>query len=255
MNDAVSIVRIERQELTFAPKPWAFAIERRAEIDAFFAKLQREKPALWNGRVLLMHRHALGDGVLRGDYLETDYASFSAWCAWGKPAAGVRDCFGAAAIIAADGAFLLGRMGAHTFNAGQIYFPCGTPDRSDLVGATVDLAASVRRELKEETGLDATEFVAQPGWTSLADGALLVQFKVFHSSQRAEALRVRILERLARQKQPEFSDICIVRKAADFDPAMPRYVTAFMTDRWVNGEALPTLGSCQDRVLGVNYEA
>ena len=80
---------IDRLELAFTPKPWPFAVERRAEIDAYFAKLQREKPALWNGRVLLLHHQVVRDGVFRGDYLETDYASFSAWRALG-PSAGRR---------------------------------------------------------------------------------------------------------------------------------------------------------------------
>ena len=139
MSEAVSVVHIDRLELTVAPKPWAFAAERRAEIDAHFAKLQREKPAVWNGRVLLLHEYSVADGVLRGAYLETDFASFAAWRHWGRPAAGVHDCFGAVAIVAADGAFLLGVMGPHTANAGRIYFPCGTPDPDDIMGSRVDL--------------------------------------------------------------------------------------------------------------------
>ncbi len=138
------------------PKPWAFAKDRRAEIDAYFERLRREKPGVWNGRVLLLHHQVVADGVLRGEYLETDYASFAAWRHWGRPAAGVRDCFGAAAVATAEGAFLLGVMGPHTANDGKIYFPCGTPDPHDLVGEKVDLDQSVRRELKEETGLDVT---------------------------------------------------------------------------------------------------
>src|SRR6185312_16939891 len=110
-----------------------------------------------NGRVLLMHRQVIERGVLRGDFLETDYASFIAWKHRGRPHAQVRDCFGAAAIVSSDGAFLLGVMGPHTFNAGKIYFPCGTPDPADIVGDKVDLELSVGRELKEETGLNITE--------------------------------------------------------------------------------------------------
>ncbi len=36
-----SVVHMDRLELAFAPKPWAFAVERRAEIDAYFAKLRK----------------------------------------------------------------------------------------------------------------------------------------------------------------------------------------------------------------------
>jgi len=185
--------------------------------------------------VLLLHRHSFENRVLRGAYLETDYASFAAWRNWGNPPAAVHDCFSAAAILSADGAFLLGRMAPHTYNAGQIYFPCGTPDPSDIVDGKVDLDYSVRRELKEETGLDATEFTAEPEWTAVADGALIVMIKVLRSSESADALRGRILAELAREPQPEFSEIRVVRGRADFDPAMLDFVVAFLAQRFASG--------------------
>jgi 8-oxo-dGTP pyrophosphatase MutT (NUDIX family) len=236
MNRAPSVYRVDRLELAFVPKPWAFAVECRAEIEAYFGALQKQKPALWNGRVLLLHRQVVAEGVFCGAYLETDYASFSAWSHWGRPAAAaVHDCFGAAAILSADGAFLLGRMAAQTLNAGQIYFPAGTPDPSDIVDSKVDLDFSVRRELKEETGLDAADFAAEPGWTTVVDGGLIVQIKVLRSNQGAEALRTRILDQLGREQQPEFSDIRIVRGVAGFDAAMPGFVTAFLAQRFAEG--------------------
>jgi 8-oxo-dGTP pyrophosphatase MutT (NUDIX family) len=224
-----AVFPVERLDLTFAPKPWAFAQERRSEIDAFFARLQREKPELWNGRVLLLHHQRVHDGVFSGEYLETDYASFAAWGAWGRPPAGVHDCFGAAALRSSDGAFVLGVMGPHTFHAGEVYFPCGTPDPSDIVGGNVDLDFSVRRELEEETGLTATQVVAEPGWTTVLDGNLIAQIKLLQSEETAEALRARIRQYLAREQQPELADIRIVRGPRDFDNAMPRFVTAFLT--------------------------
>ena len=51
MTQAVSVFPIDRLELALTPTLWTFAVERRAEIDAFFAELQRQKPAIWNGRV------------------------------------------------------------------------------------------------------------------------------------------------------------------------------------------------------------
>jgi 8-oxo-dGTP pyrophosphatase MutT (NUDIX family) len=223
-----TVVPLDQLDLTFAPRAWPFADARRAEIDAYFGALKREKPALWNGRVLLMYEHWLDGGVLRGRYLETDYASFTAWRAWGRSSAGAYDCFGAGAIVAADGAVLLGVMGAHTANAGLIYFPCGTPDPSDVIDDKVDLDFSVRRELKEETGCEVSAFTAAPGWTMVIDGTLIAQIKTLRSHESAEALRERMLAHLASEREPELSDIRIVRGPADFDPAMPRFVTAFL---------------------------
>jgi 8-oxo-dGTP pyrophosphatase MutT (NUDIX family) len=231
MRQTPSISHIDRLDLSFAPKPWDFAVERRDEIDAFFAALRRDKPSIWNGRVLMLHHHAMKDGVLHGEYLETDYASFAAWRQWGRPAAKVHDCFSAAAILAADGAFLLGVMGPHTFNGGKIYFPCGTPDPKDIVGDKVDLELSVRRELREETGLSVAEFASEPGWTMITDGPLMAQIKVLRSGEDSVALRKRVLLHLASEQQPELADIRIIRKHKDLDPAMPHFVTAFLESR------------------------
>jgi len=235
MREPPSISHIDRLDLSFAPKPWDFAVERRDEIDAFFAALRRDKPSIWNGRVLMLHHHAMKDGVLHGEYLETDYASFAAWRQWGRPAAKVHDCFSAAAILAADGAFLLGVMGPHTFNGGKIYFPCGTPDPKDIVGDKVDLELSVRRELREETGLSVAEFASEPGWTMITDGPLMAQIKVLRSGEDSVALRKRVLLHLASEQQPELADIRIIRKHKDLDPAMPRFVTAFLESRLGSG--------------------
>jgi 8-oxo-dGTP pyrophosphatase MutT (NUDIX family) len=232
MKKAPSIFHIDRLDLSFAPEAWVFAIERRIEIDAYFEARRREKPALWNGRVLLLHRQVVEQGVLRGEYLETDYASFAAWRDWGRPAAGVRDCFSAAAMRSADGAFLLAVMGPHTFNAGRIYFPCGTPDPNDVVADKVDLDLSVRRELEEETGFDITEFDAEAGWDMVVDGPLIVLIKVLRSTEKAIALRERVLAHLARGEKPELADVRIVRGQSDFDHAMPDFVRAFLTARF-----------------------
>lgn len=234
INDPL-VVHIDGLDLSFVPKPWPFADERRGAIDAFFEKLQQEKPAVWNGRVLLMHRQVVTNGVLRGDYLETDYASFAAWRHWGRPSAGVHDCFGVAAVATIEGAFLVGVMGQHTANSGQMYFPCGTPEPRDLVGIKVDLDLSIQRELKEETGLDAASFATEPGWTMVVDGPLIAQIKVLHSDQSAVALRERVLAHLASESHPELSNIRIVGKLADIDPAMPRFVTAFLVSRLGRG--------------------
>jgi 8-oxo-dGTP pyrophosphatase MutT (NUDIX family) len=229
------VFRVDRLDLTYKQRPWTFASERSADIGIFFTALKRAKPAIWNGRVLVLYRYEVAGDVFHGEFLETDYAGLAAWIAWGRPVAEAYDCFASAAILSADGAFLLGRMGPHTANTGKVYFPAGTPDREDLAGSKVDFDVSMRRELKEETGLDAAEFTAEPGWTAVIDGALIVHIKVLRSSQTAQSLRDRVLEEMARQRQPEFSEILIVRSPSDFTATMPDYVTAFLAQRFASG--------------------
>ena len=75
----MTIVPVERLELVLSPRPWPFADQRRDEIAAHFDALRRANPALWNGRVLMLHQHAIGSPVFHGAYFETDFASMLAW--------------------------------------------------------------------------------------------------------------------------------------------------------------------------------
>lgn len=226
------VVPLDRLDLRLVPRRWPFAEQRRGEIDAYFADLRRERPALWNGRVLLLHEWTLAGGVLRGDFLEADFASYIAWRDWGFPDAMVKNCFAQGALRAADGAFLLGVMGAHTAGAGTIYFPSGTPDPKDVSHGTVDLHASVVRELGEETGLTVDDVALEAGWHAVLSGARIALMKPMRSAEPATALRARILGYLARQASPELADIRIVRGPADLDPMMPSFMTAFLAEMW-----------------------
>jgi 8-oxo-dGTP pyrophosphatase MutT (NUDIX family) len=229
---AIRIVPVERLELAFAPRPWPFAQERRAEIDAHFEQLRSANPALWNGRVLMLHQHAIAGAVFRGAYLETDFASLLAWRHWDSPDPGVINCFAMGALRGSDGAFVLGVMGAHTANAGRVYFPAGLPDLSDIDGTRVDLARNVLREVGEETGLADADFEIEPGWTTVLAGPRIAQVKVLQARATAAELSDRIRAHLAREREPELADVRVVRGPADFDPMMPPFVTAFLTHVW-----------------------
>ena len=169
---------------------------------------------------------------MTGSYFETDFASFLAWRDWGFPDRSVRNAFPQAALKAADGAFLLGVMGGHTANAGHIYFPSGTPDPADVDGDRVDIGASLTRELREETGLDAGDFTVEPGWTAVFDGPRIALFRVVRSAEPAAVFRQRILANFASVADPELADIRIVRSPADYDSHMTGYVTAYLDDFW-----------------------
>jgi 8-oxo-dGTP pyrophosphatase MutT (NUDIX family) len=233
--DAFSVLPIERLDVGFVPRPWRFAEQRRGEIDAYFAEMQRRNPALWNGRVLLLGDFTIHHGVFRGVCFDVDYASFTWWRDWDFPDKSVHDCFAMGTILSSDGAFLLGEMSSHTFNAGQIYFPCGTPDLNDVALDRVDFEGSIARELKEETGLDIGEFAAKPGWYTVLGGALVAHMKLVRARETATALRARIVDHLAGENLPELADIRIVRGEGDLDPAMPPFVISYLRHIWSKG--------------------
>ncbi|MFC0241110.1 NUDIX hydrolase [Rhodopseudomonas telluris] len=225
----VTIHRVTHLDLWVGDHAWPFAEKRRTEIDAHFAERQRDKPELWNGRVLL-GRQPRFDGVyFSAEYFETDFASFMAWRDWGFPDASVFNGFGMGVIRARDGAIVLGEMGGHTANAGKVYFAGGTPDPSDVRNRRLEIASSVAREVKEETGLTRLDYQAADHWHCVEAGSLVAMLRILDVDQPGDALKSRIEAFLARETKPELSGIHLVRSKADFLPTMPRFVTAYLT--------------------------
>jgi 8-oxo-dGTP pyrophosphatase MutT (NUDIX family) len=225
---STAIQRVTRLELKVGSFRWPFADERRAGIDAHFAAQQRDKPKLWNGRVLLARNPVIADGCFAADYFETDFASFLAWRDWGFPDKAVLNGFGMGALRSSDGAFALGEMGGHTANAGRIYFPAGTPDLDDIRDGMFDVSGSVVREVEEETGLTPADYRAGQDWDCIDTGTSIALIRVLEVDMPGEALRAKIEANLARQTSPELSAIHLVRKRSDITAAMPRFVTAWL---------------------------
>ncbi|MDA9493577.1 NUDIX hydrolase [Bradyrhizobium sp. CCBAU 11361] len=228
------IHRVTTLDLAVRPIIWPFAEERRAEIAAHFAEMQRERPKIWNGRVLLGRDAVFTDGHLAATYFETDFASFLAWRDWGFPDAAVFNGFGMGALRASDGAFVMGEMAQHTANAGRIYFPSGTPDLDDVRDGVLDIPGSVVRELAEETGLTAADYAAETDWHCVVSGHSIAMIQVLNLDVPGEAIRARIEANLARESEPELSAIHLVRGMNDLTPTMPRFVTAFVAQQFAS---------------------
>src|ERR1700674_4483737 len=222
------IHRVTQLDLKFQPGPWPFADERRADIDAHFAVKQREKPKIWNGRILLARNPVFTGDRFSATYSDVDFASFLAWRDWGFPDKGVFNGFGMGALRCSDGAFVLGEMSQHTANAGRIYFPSGTPDLDDISDGTVDIAGSVAREVEEETGLTSADYRAGAHWDCVVSGAAIAMIRILNVDLTGEVLRARIEANLARQRQPELSAVHLVRETSDLTASMPRFVIAFI---------------------------
>lgn len=222
---------VELDELAFRLEPyeWEWAAENRAAIGAHFARMRAQRPQLWNGQVLVLNRWALEGRKLSGAFFQTDFASFVAHRAFGFPDPSAISCFGGGALRAACGTFVLGVMAAHTANAGRIYFPAGTPDPDDVrEDGAVDLAASVIKELGEETGIPLSEVRIAPSWHAVFAGSRIALYRGLEIAEDFDTLSARIRAHIAAEAEPELADIVGVRSRADFSPAMPGFIRAYL---------------------------
>ena len=230
MNEAMDIVTVDAVDARIEPFDWPFVRDRRADIDAHWEAVIREKPKMFNGQVLLQHRADIRDGIFHAGYFATDYASLVAWMHLGMPPPLVRNGFAMAALRASDGAYLLGEMASHTTHAGKIYFAAGTPDLSDVTpDGHVDLAGSLLRELQEETGLARHEVSVEESWTLVMGQGRVAFMRPVTIDLPASEARALMLERIAAQAEPELAGIVIIRSAEECDqermpPFMRRYL-------------------------------
>jgi 8-oxo-dGTP pyrophosphatase MutT (NUDIX family) len=223
---------VQHLKFTFRPWLWPFAENRRGEIDEFFRRECEKNPALWNGRLLLLRSANIRDGAMSGRFFEIDYASMLAALDWGGMGDAVKACFPAAAVLASDGGFILGEMAKHTRNAGEVVFPCGSAERSDVINSWVDFFGTLRRELREETGIVLDTLLPESGWYAVTVGPRLPVIKIVRANEPAEGLRARIVANLAVQQRSEFSEILIVRGLSDLSERMPAWVTGFLRHFW-----------------------
>jgi hypothetical protein len=92
-SQGIRVIKLDHVEISAEPWNWEFAITQRDQITRYFAHKKKEQPALWNGRVLLMHRCTLSNRVLRGGCFTTEFANFLAWRDSNYPDSTIRDFF------------------------------------------------------------------------------------------------------------------------------------------------------------------
>jgi 8-oxo-dGTP pyrophosphatase MutT (NUDIX family) len=241
MNDAFEIATVSSLHCVLEPHDWAFDRQRGAEIDAHWAARRAEIPALFDGPVLLAHGVSRGNArenatesatesaTLGVKFFATRFSRFLAWRDFGFPDASVYNCFSMPALRSADGAFLLGEMGADHSAAGAIYFPAGTPDPSDLRGGLVDLEANLLRELEEETGIAPQEVQLSPDWTIVFAGPRVACMRIAQSPLAAAELEARVTARIAAQKKPELAGVRMAARRADLaEPRMLGFIRRFL---------------------------
>ena len=234
------IVPIDDVDIRLVPGSWPLPEALRALVPETWARLLAKNPQLWDGRILgvcgigggLPH---VTNGVLTGEAREDRFSVYLTWRDQGFPQIGMHNLFGSAVVMSADGAMLLGRMGAWTANAGQIYPAAGSLEPGDVVDGQVQVFASLARELQEETGLDVAE--AEVGHTlAIFDGPRISIARGLRFDATAEELTARVRRNLAAQTERELEDVVTIRSRRELEAAgpFPPYV-AELVDAFADG--------------------
>lgn len=235
MSEGFRITQLAAVTARFVTYDWAFPRENAAAIAAHWQTRIARAPGMFDGTVLLCCDHAVADGAARLDLFATRYATFTYYRDTRHADARIANAFAAIVPWTSDGAVLLGEMGTRTANAGQLYFPCGTPDPDDIQGARVDLAGSAARELAEETGLVLPE-AAETAWVLLEGEGQLAFLRPVRFPETAAVLEARIADHLRSEAEPELAGMAAVRSAAEIDPArMPGFVRAYLAEAFPRG--------------------
>lgn len=208
----IRVEPVEAIDVAVLPGRLAYETANRAAIDAAFAAASAANPALYNGGAYLFETAEVAGRRFVARGRATDYATFLHWRAAGFEPDTMAHCFPVGLVVSADGLVMLGRMAAHTVNAGRAYAPSGSFDPHDLTPeGRLDALANALREIGEETGIDATAFPRDDGHLVVSDGPRRSIVTILHAPRPAAALAAEALAFLAAEAEPELSEVFFVR--------------------------------------------
>ncbi len=225
------VVHVTSLKLAVSSGHWVYADNHSEAIDFHWKLAIAANPSFFNGVIHVVDRLDISETLVAARLIATDFKSFLYWRDEGFPAeGGVRDGFGSALIRSAEGHVLLGRQRPGNINAGLAYLPGGFIDSRDAgASGVVDIAASIERELREETGLGMDVLKAEPGFIVTMTGAQVSFAVAYNSGFGAEELAAKVHAHIAAEAEPELAEMVIVRGVEDLRGlAMPHYARVLL---------------------------
>lgn len=236
------VFAITRCRLRADGAPWSWATEQADAVGAHWERARRAKPSYFDGPVFVLGDWRMADGALEGQCIATRFRNYLFWREGGYQEAGVSDGFGAALIVSAEGHVVLGRQRAGNLNSGLAYMPSGFIDPRDVGSdGTIDIDASVARELAEETGLDGRVLGRVPGYLVVVCGAIVCIVCPYRSTLGAAEIAARIGAHIAADGEPELCEAVVITGPDYRHDDMPGY-TRTLLDWLFAGRRMRELG-------------
>lgn len=231
------VVAIGDCRLVRGEHDWPYPALHCDAIEAHWQRRTAECPGFFNGTVHLLSHYRIADGILGGQIFPVPFKTFLYWREGGATDTAVHDAFGSALIRSREGHVLLGRQRPGNVNSGLAYTPGGFIDRRDIgPDGTVDIRASILREVHEETGLGAEHWTIAPGYRVTFHGQHISIAMEMRSALAAEDLAARVRARLVADPSSELEDIVVVKgtEGAARHP-MPGFVETLLSDVFAAG--------------------
>jgi hypothetical protein len=224
-----AILPVERIKVRLDPGQHPFERDNAQAIAENWRREVEAKPALFDGTVVLLADLAYRDGVLSGTCHAVRYATFMFWRS-NRATPGAAHAFAHAMLVSGDGALVAIRMGAHTVNAGRVYFAAGSFEPVDFSNGLVDVDANMKREVREETGLDLETAKPDRSCHVLATGRGTVIFRRYRMAEPAARIAALIKAHIAQETEPEISAPVIIRSACDMPEGLMPHMLPLV--RW-----------------------
>lgn len=202
----LEVVAISGVQLHVEAGEHSLWVQHKAEIEAHWELETAANPHLFNGQILLQERVSLDGDVLKASGKMTGFSTLLWWRARARREQ-IRLLFGAAIPVSVDGRVIVIRMAAHTANAGRVCFAAGSLDASDIHDSQCDVLGSMRRELKEETGLDVQDAVEDAQlYTAQSNGRCIV-FRPVYFPWTGEEIMQRVAAHMKTETLSEIDEV------------------------------------------------
>jgi 8-oxo-dGTP pyrophosphatase MutT (NUDIX family) len=220
------VVPVSGLDVRLDPAPHPFEIGHQLAIEENWRREREANPALFDGRLVLLSEVGYDDGRVVGRCHSVRYATLLYWRR-ARPQ-GAEHAYAHAALVSSDNALVAIRMGAHTANAGKVYFAAGSFEAVDFIDGVVDVEANMAREVREETGLDISGLPRDDEYQLFSRDGITVVFKRYYIDQPAEQIAAKITDFVERETDPEIAGPVIIRGRDNLPDGVMPYMNAII---------------------------
>lgn len=208
------ILPVDVVDVRLDPRPHPFERDNAEAIAANWATEKALRPALFDGTMVLLSELVYAENSLVGRCHAIRFSTFMLWRKM-KPVTSAEHAFAHAMLISSDNALVAIRMGAHTANAGKVYFAAGSFEPEDFRDGLVDLDYNMAREVREETGLDLGQAHREERCHALSVESGTVIVRCYRMAETADELAERIRQFVAADSDPEIEGPVVIRGMHD----------------------------------------